>query len=171
MKLVYVSETVIPSRSASVVHVLKMCEAFSKLGHNVTMFYVAAGSPDMEQVCQAYGVEHGFEAVGLEKSDRRTFLYEYGLRVAWQARRLRPAVAVCRSLPGCLACGILGVPVIYEAHMPTASRGAVSDRIFRMLLRLRQLRGIVVISSALKEYFEAGYRLNGKRIVVLPDAA
>lgn len=171
MKLAYVSETVIPSRSASVVHVLKMCEAFSKLGNDVTMFYVAVNSPDMKQVCRSYGVEHKFEAVGVEKADRRTFLYEYGLRVAWQVRKLRPGVAVCRSLPGCLACAALGIPVIYEAHMPTASRGAVSDRLFRMLLRLRQLRGIVVISSALKEYFETGYRLNGKRIVVLPDAA
>lgn len=171
MKLAYISETTIPSRSASVVHVLKMCEAFGKLGHEVTMFYVSVGKPDMREICGSYGVDHRFNAVGLEKAARRTFLYEYGLRVGWMVRKARPELAVCRNLPGCLACAALGIPVVYEAHMPTSSRGAASDHLFRLLLKLRHLRGIVVISRALKEYFEANYRINDKRIVVLPDAA
>lgn len=153
------------------VHVLKMCEAFGKLGHEVTMFFVSAGKPDMGEVCGCYGVEHRFDAVGVERVARRTFLYEYGLRIAWKVCRMRPDLAVCRSLPACLACAALGVPVVYEAHMPTSSRGPTSDRLFRLLLKLRHLRGIVVISRALKEHFEQNYRLNTKRIVVLPDAA
>lgn len=171
MRLAYISETVIPSRSASVVHVLKMCEAFSRLGHDVTMFYVSGGGLDMKDVYESYGIQHGFESVGVEKASRRTFLYEYGLRIAWKTQKLRPDLAVCRSLPACLACAVLGVPIVYEAHMPTRSRGAVSDNLFRVLLKLRQLRGIVVISGALREHFEKNYKLNGKQIVVLPDAA
>lgn len=171
MRLAYISETIIPSRSASVVHVLKMCEAFSKLGHDVTMFYVLAEAADMKDVRAAYGIDHEFDCVGVEKAGRRTFLYEYGLRIALKVRRLHPDLAVCRSLPACLGCAVLGVPVVYEAHMPTRSRGAASDKLFKLLIRRRALRGIVVISGALKRHFESHYRLNDKKVVVLPDAA
>lgn len=171
MKIAYLSETVIPSRSASVVHVLKMCEALAELGHEVRLFYVSSGDAAMERVFESYGIRDRFETTGIAMADRRTFLYEYGLRVAWRIRRLNPELAVCRSVPGCLACAVLGVPVVYEAHMPTRDRGAKTDRLFRILLKMPALRGLVVISGALKEYFEENYRLNGKEILVLPDAA
>lgn len=107
----------------------------------------------------------------MRRATRRTFLYEYGLRVAVQARKLGPDLAVCRSVPACLACAALGMPVVYEAHMPTQSRGTTTDRLFRILLRLPTLKGIVVISEALKDYFEDRYKLENKQILVLPDAA
>lgn len=171
MKLAYVSETRIPSRSASVVHVLKMCEAFRALGHDVTLFYVQAGESDINGIFSAYGIRRRFNAVGIPRAVRRTFLYEYGLRVARQVRTLNADLAVCRTVPGAFACAALGVPVVYEAHMPARDRGRVTDWLFRALLRLRPLLGLVVISEALREYFEENYRLNGKEILVLPDAA
>lgn len=171
MKLAYISETVIPSRSASVVHVLRMCEAFKRLGHEVTLFYVSVGDADIEHVFEAYGIQDRFRSVGVARAGRRAFLYEYGLKVALAVRRLRPDLAVCRTIPACLACGLLGVPVVYEAHMPASSRGRTTDRLFRLLLKLPRLRGVVVISNALRDHFEKHYRLNGKRILVLPDAA
>lgn len=171
MKLVYLSETIIPSRSASVVHVLRMCEAFSRLGHEVTLFHVSDGDSGLEQTLDDYGIQHPFKGIGVPRADRRTFLYEYGLRVALRVRVMRPDLAVCRSVPACLGCAMLGVPVVYEAHMPTRSRGATTDRLFRILLRLPSLRGMVVISEALREYFQDRYSLGNKRILVLPDAA
>lgn len=171
MKLAYLSETVIPSRSASVVHVLKMCEAFSGLGHDVTLFYVSPDSSRLEEVLDSYGIRRPFRGIGIRQARRRTFLYEYGLRVALRVRALGPDLAVCRSVPACLVCALLGVPVVYEAHMPTRSRGAMTDRLFRLLLRLPALRGLVVISDALRQYFEERYPLGSTRILVLPDAA
>lgn len=171
MKLVYLSETVIPSRSASVVHVLKMCEAFSILGHEVTLFHVSAGRLNIERIFESYGIRTGFNTIGIAKADRRTFLYEYGFRVALKVRRLSPDLALCRSVPGCLMCAVLGVPVVYEAHMPTHSRGKPTERLFRILLKQPRLRGLVVISETLKGYFEKNYRLDDKEILVLPDAA
>ena len=171
MKIAYLSETVIPSRSASVVHVLKMCEAFTRLGHDVRLFYVSSGDVAMDRVLESCGIRDRFETAGVAKADRRTFLYEYGLRVAWRIRQLNPDLTVCRSVPGCLMCAVLGVPVVYEAHMPTRDRGVKTDRLFRMLLKMPTLRGLVVISGALRQYFEENYRLNGQEILVLPDAA
>lgn len=171
MRIAYLSETLIPSRSASVVHVLRMCEAFTKLGHDVTLFHVSDGRTGLGRALDDYGIQHAFTGVGVRRAGRRTFVYEYGLRVALRVRMLSPDLAVCRSVPACLGCAMLGVPVVYEAHMPTLSRGAVTDRLFRILIRLPSLRGMVVISKALRDYFQDRYPLGNKRILVLPDAA
>jgi hypothetical protein len=37
MKLVYLANTGIPSRAANSIHVMKMCQAFAKNGHDVTL--------------------------------------------------------------------------------------------------------------------------------------
>lgn len=171
MKLAYISETIIPSRSASVVHVLRMCEAFRKLGHDVTLFYVAAENTDLDRMFQSYGIQFRFEMFGVPRAGRRTFLYEYGLRVAAKTRAMNPDLAVCRNIPGCLACAALGVPVVYEAHMPARSRGQATEWLFRLLLRRKAFLGLVVISESLKRYFEGNYDLRGREILVLPDAA
>ena len=37
MKLAYLSAAKIPSREANSIHVMKMCQAFGRLGHDVTL--------------------------------------------------------------------------------------------------------------------------------------
>lgn len=37
MKILYISPSVLPSRSANSIHVMRMCEAFASLGHEVTL--------------------------------------------------------------------------------------------------------------------------------------
>ena len=38
MKIVYISNSTIPSRAANSIHVMKVCQAFSDLGHEITLF-------------------------------------------------------------------------------------------------------------------------------------
>ena len=37
MKILYISKSTIPSRTANSVHVMKMCQAFSDIGHDVVL--------------------------------------------------------------------------------------------------------------------------------------
>ena len=37
MKIIYLSHSLIPSRAANSVHVMKMCQAFANNGHDVTL--------------------------------------------------------------------------------------------------------------------------------------
>ena len=37
MKILYISKSVIPSRSANSIHVMKMCNAFANSGHEVVL--------------------------------------------------------------------------------------------------------------------------------------
>ena len=37
MRILYISKSIIPSRSANSIHVMKMCQAFSDNGHEVVL--------------------------------------------------------------------------------------------------------------------------------------
>lgn len=47
MKIAYLSSSEIPSRSASSVHVMKMCQAFARNGHDVTLFGLDGSQEDV----------------------------------------------------------------------------------------------------------------------------
>lgn len=63
MNIAYISNSFIPSRTANSIHVMKMCQAFSNNGHNVTLFVPDArkeleqGVVDIFDYCD---VEHNF---------------------------------------------------------------------------------------------------------------
>ena len=44
MNLVYISNSIIPSRTANSIHVMKMCQAFADNGHDVVLL-----APDIKQ--------------------------------------------------------------------------------------------------------------------------
>jgi len=44
MKILYISKSIIPSRSANSIHVMKMCQAFSDNGHEVVLL-----TPDLKK--------------------------------------------------------------------------------------------------------------------------
>ena len=63
MKILYVSNSKIPSRTANSIHVMKMCQAFSINGHNVILL-----APDIKKnneknvvdIYEFYGVKKNF---------------------------------------------------------------------------------------------------------------
>jgi len=171
VKIAYLSDVRIPSRAASVVHVFKMCEALSAAGNEVVLFHAADGDVDLDRMCEAYGVQHGFSAVGVRKLRVRGLAYLYSFYIGWLAARRGAEFALSRNLAGAVACALSGVQVVYEAHMSTHDKGLVTNLLFKILVRLSRVQGLVVISRALKEHFESSYDLREKTVVVLPDAA
>jgi UDP:flavonoid glycosyltransferase YjiC (YdhE family) len=63
MKIVYISNSIIPSRTANSIHVMKMCQAFADNGHEVVLL-----APDrykeyengVNDVYEYYGVRESF---------------------------------------------------------------------------------------------------------------
>ena len=63
MKILYISKSAIPSRSANSIHVMKMCQAFADNGHHVVLL-----APDVKDqyeknvpdIYQYYGVKKNF---------------------------------------------------------------------------------------------------------------
>ena len=60
MKILYISKSMIPSRTANSIHVMKMCQAFSDNGHEVVLLapnIKNKSETDLKDVYGYYGVK------------------------------------------------------------------------------------------------------------------
>ncbi len=174
MKIVYISSSTIPSRAANSIHVMKMCQAFAKNGHEVVL--IAPDKKDalesgVEDVYKFYGVDKCFEIINLPWLPIRGRGHIYGFLAGLKARLLKPDVVYCRNAPGCFFAAKLGLPVIFESHAPLGDSGTISNWMFRRILESSKLKKMVVITHALKKYYLDNYSCDGNEIQVAPDGA
>lgn len=174
MRLLYQSLSYVPSRRASAVHVMKMCAALARAGHEVQLATKLAPSrqePDIEDDHAYYGVARSFE---IRKLPRPTWKGG-GIVHLWHSRRLaiesRPLDLIySRDLAAAVASARLSIPLVFEAHGPPT--GSWSRAFYRRLFASANLRRLVVISEALKRLFEKSELLpSGLEVVVAHDAA
>ena len=62
-KIYYISELNLPNTSAYSIHVMKMCEAFSKLGYSVDLFTIK--SSDLKKVFNIYDIKYKFNIISI----------------------------------------------------------------------------------------------------------
>ena len=62
-KIYYISELNLPNTSAYSIHVMKMCEAFSKLGYSVDLFTIK--SLDLKKIFNIYDIRYKFNIISI----------------------------------------------------------------------------------------------------------
>lgn len=170
MKIFYLSDSTVPSRSANSVHVMKMCNAFGALGHEVTL--IAYKGSDTADVYDYYCVTPCFDIREIQHSTipgvRRVLRAIGGAQV--QKRHRTPDLIYGRDLYSMLAASRLGLPMIYESHMGPQS---LMDRyLTARMLRAGNLRRLVVISDVLaKDYISLYPSFDQQRLMVAHDGA
>lgn len=172
MRLFYFSGATIPSQSAQSVHVMKMCQALGKAGHDVTLFARGESSLDIEFIYQKYDVSNCFD-LSLSKSIQIPFVGGVvRLLHIWKTvRRLSKADVYYGRDP--IALALLGGDsgkIIYEAHqmayLPT------HKFVTKHLQRRSNFGGFVTISEALKNDFLSEYpNLKSEQVLVAHDGA
>ncbi|PAU79452.1 glycosyltransferase family 4 protein [Halomonas salipaludis] len=174
MKILYVSSSTVPSRTANSVHVMKMSQAFANNGHDVTLIASemhATAQPGVEDVFSHYGVEKNFSLLNLAVPKLPGQGYLFGALSAWHAWRGGYDVVFCRNFAACYFSALLGKPVIFETHMPMGERKLLGRIFFKRLLKSPRLKQVVVITHALKRRMEQDYPQIKGRVVVAPDGA
>ena len=118
MKIAYLSESRIPSRTANSIHVMKMCQALAKGGHEVTLLSPDCGQqePEIDDLYRFYGVESCFQLTKLPKFNVKGGARIYGMLAALKAKASNVHLAYGRCLQSCFFSSLLGLPVIYESH-------------------------------------------------------
>lgn len=174
MKIVYISSSTIPSRAANSIHVMKMCQAFAKNGHEVIL--LAPGRKDgiegfVGNLYAYYGVEQCFEIVNLPWLNIKGRGYIYGALAALHARRMRPDLVFGRNIVGCFFTAHLGLATTFESHVPIEESGRVNAWMFSRLLRSKPFRHLILITDALKQHYLKRYALMENRVFVAPDGA
>jgi len=174
MKIVYISKAILPSRIANSIHIMKMCQAFAKNGHEVIL--IAPKKTEQyksrfDDVYAYYGVEKCFEIVKLPwfKIKGRGYIYSY--QAARKTKKIKPDLVYSRNVPGAYFVAKFSFPVILESHQPYEDAGTVVQWMFRKLERTSNLKKLVVITEALKKYYETNHPNTKYNIQVAPDGA
>jgi glycosyltransferase involved in cell wall biosynthesis len=173
MRIVYLAQSVIPSRTANSIHVMKMCQAFASAGHDVTLLLPDKPEvePGVRDVFEFYGVDPCFELKKLPWYSIKGKVQLYGLIASRLAAGLQPDLVYGRFLSGCAQSAFRRLAVVYEAHAAVRDLGRLSEWLFRRMIRARSYRRTVVITSALRDHYIKRYADLDCRLLVAPDAA
>lgn len=171
MKTTYLSSSTVPSRTANSIHVMKMCQAFAKNGHEVKLIATDGKAQSGTDIWLEYGVEQCFkvEFINRPKWGRLGSII-YGRKAAQKAKQSLPDLFYGRCPHSLAWASKLGVPFIYEAH--NLPQGFMRKRIESFLFSREAFNRLVVITESLKRaYLDKFPELNAGQIVVAHDGA
>ncbi len=116
----YIGSPEIFSKGASAIHIMKMCQAMSRLGIRTTLLIPAYRTPG--EMFQYYGVESNFRIVSFpyfRNTTVRNILHGVRASVYAGKRRKDFDLAVTRNIVfASLAANIFRLPTVYDAHHP-----------------------------------------------------
>jgi len=152
MKLVYVANTILPSKKANSLQTMKMCEAFARIGHETFLLLPKIAHHQVDPF-EFYDVSPLFKIIRCPYPGIKGKNIFYGLHEAKQVRRIKPDIVYGRCLFGCTHAAWMGYPVIFETHIPVWKNSDLTSFYFKGLSVSNYLKRVVLISNALKEYF------------------
>ena len=172
-KIAYYSESVLPSRTANSVHVMKMCAALASGGADVTLYGLRGrenllGSSDLHEF---YGVPSNFRIKRISSYNIRGWKAWTGFIAVRHARRARSNIHYGRCMHSLYWAARQGEAVGFEAHKPFDGRDSRQCTLFRNVMRRGKLRQLVVITTSLQRHFCRTFRLSADCVLVLPDGA
>ena len=124
MNILYISKSVIPSRSANSIHVMKMCQAFADNGHRVVLL-----SPEIKDqyeknvsdIFNYYGVKKNFSIKKLFHPNFKGGAFFYTIAIfIYLIVNKRFDLIYGRFLHGIYVSTLLKNKVVYETHLPAS---------------------------------------------------
>lgn len=163
MKILYVSESFIPSQSANLIGVLQMCNALSKLGHSVTLIhkksirsYFRLWMNESKYILEHFGINSDIKLVGI-------------MRLRYKAQELTITKCIKKSdlvytrFPSVALISVnMGKKCILEMH-------EMNDTFNLRLVANSDLVQICAISSALKQDLASFLAKENDEIQILHD--
>lgn len=180
MKIVYLSSSIIPARTANSVHVMKMCQSFARQGHKVVLI-----APDAKgeyesgvgDIFDYYGVSQCFIIKKLPFLHPRKNSYRYLLStfiycmfILLEIHREKPDLVYGRYLCGCYVSAKMKFRTIFESHSPVWN-SRLEKFIFKRIIQCKYLDKIVVISKVLKDMYLSTGCFKSDKIQVAHDGA
>lgn len=159
--MVCISSSQVPSDTANSIQVMKVCQAFTQLGHDVILL-IPGPQPeglDLSVLQRHYGLFTLFKVEWLPVRTRRLFPWE----AVWRAHRLGADLLCVWPLQSAALGLLAGIPSMLELHdFPAGRFGSLWLRFF---LALPGRKRLLPISDALR----CALDLPAKRTVIAPD--
>ncbi len=175
MKIIYISKSIIPSRTANSIHVMKMCQALSDCGHEVVLLAPNQKNEyqkEVKNIYDYYDVSKNFVIKKLWHPEFKAGALIYTLAIFYYLLINKDFNLVYgRFLHGCFVATFFRKNVIFESHENITKMKSHRLFIFKRLIASKYFKKLIVISQALKNiYLKNGYLSNDK-IHVAHDGA
>ena len=169
MKIAYIARRPIPSVHAHAVQIVKMCDAFGRLGHEV-MLFATPGDDKPSAVFERYGVGQTFE-VDVPKRMKRFRRPRFAARLLRHPFIKTADLCFGRDITALAALSLTRKPIVYEAHtIPPV--GSYRWRLLAWMFGRKNFSHLVCVTSTLADIHRQQFpRLAGKPIIVAPNAA
>ena len=175
MRILYISKSIIPSRTANSIHVMKMCQAFSDNGHEIVLL-----APDqknqyeksVDNIYEYYGVKKNFVIKKLWHPNLKIGAFLYTLAIFFYLLKNKNFNLIYgRFLHGCYLATLFKKKVIFESHESIYDMKNHRMIIFKKLISSRYFKKLVVISQVLKNMYLENKILNEDKIQIAHDGA
>jgi glycosyltransferase involved in cell wall biosynthesis len=161
MRIACIAASKIPSRTANSIQVMKVCQSFLDLGHEVRL-WLPGRAPDIswDSLLEHYGIRDpiDFQWVRAIPSLRR---YDFCARAVISARGWRSDLYYIWPLQAAAIASSLGLPTALEMH--DRPQGRFGPRLFTRFLRGAGARRLLPITEALREHLEKAFNTGLER--------
>jgi hypothetical protein len=174
MKIHYLATANIPSKSANSLQIVKVCEAMSKLGHDVSLFVPNLITLDTS-ITKYYGLNSKFKVIKvgkklnyLSKKDNLILPFKFFFKSLF----LRKDLLITRNIILSLIFFVFRINHTLELHDDLESTGKFISKIFVKfrILNSKKIK-LIFITKNLKDFIRKKYFFSNNKFKILHDAS
>jgi len=151
MRIVVISASFVPSTAANSIEVMKVANALSDIGHQVTLIVPGEATAKWDELSEWYGIRYPFEIIWL-KENLAFRRYDFALKATRKALQLKPDLVYTWMLQAAVLSLWHRIPVMLELH--DRIRGKIAPTLFKSILHSRIPRLLLPITRALVDVLE-----------------
>lgn len=176
MKIVYVSRSIIPSKTANSINVMKMCNAFASLGHEVTLLAPYTKKLEVEgieNIFDYYGVEKNFELKKIFSPNIKYLKKRiYSLRCLNIVKKISPDMVYGRDdIFTFYLTQNKGFSTVFEKHEPYKEMNKFNKYFFdKFIINNKNETKLIVNSSELSKMYKKDCNIDLENILVANNA-
>ncbi len=158
MRIALISASRVPSRTANSIELMKVCQAFVDLGHDIHLWLPGPETKIVwAELKELYGIRDSFPISRLT-SFRVFRRYDFSLRAVLKARAWDPSLFYVWPLQAAAIASSLGLPTALEVH--DRPQGRLGPILFRRFLEGRGATRVLPITEAMREWLSDAYQVD-----------
>lgn len=174
MRICYITNSAIPSKSANSIATAKICEAFAELKNDVIL--IIRNITNSKNIFRFYGIKHKFKIKKIKYFDKFPLgikYYLFSIISIIKSLDFKPDLYITRNFFTCFLLVLLKKKVIIEIHHDLESESRIVKYLvkFTKFLNSNYVKKIITITNGVKhEYVSKGYT-DQKKILLLPSGS
>ncbi len=174
MKIIYIARSIIPSRDANSIQVMKMCQAFAANGHEIVLLVPDKKhniEPAVNNIYEYYNIKECFSIKRIKIKYKKGRVFFEIIEIIKALSAFKPDFVYGRCTLGCTIACLKGYQTIYESHIPIWSSSKIKKYGFILLSKNKYFKKLVVISQALKNMYVSENIIPSNKVYVAHDGA